>query len=181
MILGRLLKESPVHFWLLCASAAIWIAFIVYWSAAAGAQAYMAPANSDASTQAAKTGRRPWISVQIKWQKSTSPKPDSKSRESAGSRQIHQLLLWCAILFALLPGFPPLNRSWLPALALISDSSGLRAFLSLGDAPPWSVLEWGHRNKAGPPDRANRPVSMAAASNVHRDHWDVRRHSHRLR
>jgi protein-S-isoprenylcysteine O-methyltransferase Ste14 len=55
-----------------------------------------------------------------------------KSAESSRSRRVHQLLMWAALLVALLPGFPPLNRRWLPdgwAIPIVGLSLQVAFFL----------------------------------------------------
>src|SRR5262249_1746859 len=96
--------ETFVHFWLLWATAAIWIAFLVYWSSsAAGA----------AASPATPSGRRRWIRLRTQPRARSAIQADPARRESISSRQVHQLLLQAALLLALLPGFWPLNRPWL--------------------------------------------------------------------
>lgn len=71
-----------------CASGALWLAFIIYWSAAA--------------KNAAATS----------------------SSESLTSRQVHQLLMYGAMLIALLP-VPGLRLRWLPISPWINVPIGL--------------------------------------------------------
>jgi protein-S-isoprenylcysteine O-methyltransferase Ste14 len=70
------------------ASGALWILFIVYWSAAA---------------------------------KNAAP---ARTSESAASRQVHQLLMYGALLIAFLP-LPGLRQRWLPAAPWVTTTIGL--------------------------------------------------------
>jgi protein-S-isoprenylcysteine O-methyltransferase Ste14 len=121
-----------VHFWLLWATAGIWIAFVVYWSSS--------PVKAAPST-GAKPARQPWISVRIKRAAPQPPTPgnveSSGSRESARSRSVHQTLLLAALLLGLLPGFWPLNHRWLPDSPWIAPA-GLGAQIAFALLYIWS-------------------------------------------
>jgi len=93
------------------ASGGLWLAFIIYWSAAA--------------QNAAATS----------------------SSESLTSRQIHQLLMYAALLIALLP-VPGLRRRWLPVSPWIHVPIGLTIQVSSGLLAIWARKHLG-RNWSG--------------------------------
>lgn len=93
------------------ASGGLWLAFIIYWSAAA--------------KNAAATS----------------------SSESPTSRQIHQLLMYGALLIALLP-VPGLRRRWLPVSPWIHLPIGLAIQVSAGLLAIWARKHLG-RNWSG--------------------------------
>lgn len=93
------------------ASAALWLAFIIYWSAAAR--------NSAATS----------------------------SSESVTSRQIHQLLMYGALLIALVP-WPGLRYRWLPPPRWVGIATGLAIQLASAMLAIWARKHLG-RNWSG--------------------------------
>jgi protein-S-isoprenylcysteine O-methyltransferase Ste14 len=131
-----------VHTWLLWITAAIWIAFLMYWSGiAAAAQASSGNANAapDGADITSQPKRRPWISIQIRRPEKPAATDDSTKRESAASRQVHQLLFQLALLLALVPWFWPLCYQLIPA-TLLTGLGGLGLQLACA-----ALYLWGKR------------------------------------
>ncbi len=86
-----------MQYWLLWATAAIWIAFVVYWN-----------------VEAVRAASAPKAAAP------DAPKPEA--RESPASRRTHERLLWSALFLALLPWFWPLNIRFLPSAPWIAPT-----------------------------------------------------------
>ena len=58
-----------------------------------------------------RPGKLPWISIRFRRVKREQA---AKRAESKGSRVVHQLLVWGALMLALVPGLGLLSHRWLP-------------------------------------------------------------------
>jgi len=104
-----------MHTLFLWATASVWVFFLFYWNAIVVTRP---PARQPAaeSPSDATPARRPWVTFRFK------PSPAGQAvrgqpvrrSEPHSSRLFHVLLLWAALLIALLPGFGPLGRRYLP-------------------------------------------------------------------
>jgi hypothetical protein len=87
-----------------------------------------------------------WLVFIVYWNSVAKQAGPTSSSESKSSRQLHQLLMYGALLLALLP-VPGLRRRWLPMSAWIAVSIGLviqagSALLAVwAPTTPWAKLE----------------------------------------
>jgi len=100
-----------MRIWFLWATAAIWFFFLFYWNSTVVPPASCGSAQEPPEAPRAK---RPWLTVRFRLAK---PGQKATRSESDSSRLVHLILLWGALLLALLPGPGLLGRRWLPELA----------------------------------------------------------------